>query len=153
MNIWIDLANSPHVIFFAPIIQKLKDDGHNVLITMRDFAQTIPLARKFHLEGEIIGEHGGANRASKIVNLLKRTAQLVSYARGKSIDIAVSHNSYTHTIAGRLIGAKVITIMDYEGQPANHLAFRFANKVIVPEGFPDNALRHLRVEDSGSTGT
>jgi predicted glycosyltransferase len=143
MNIWIDLANSPHVLFFAPIIQKLKDDGHNVLITMRDFAQTIPLAHKFHLEGEIIGKHGGTNRGAKVSNLIKRTTQLVTYARRKSIDIAVSHNSYTHTIAGRLIGAKVITIMDYEGQPANHLAFRFAHKVIVPEGFPDNALKRF----------
>ena len=77
MNIWIYLANSPHVTFFAPIIQKLEDDGHNVNITMRNFAQTIPLANKFHLEGEIIGEHGGANRGAKIANLIKRTTQLV----------------------------------------------------------------------------
>jgi len=31
--------------------------------------------------------------------------------------------------------------MDYEHQPANHLCFRLARKVIVPEPFPDEALR------------
>ncbi len=31
--------------------------------------------------------------------------------------------------------------MDYEHQPANHLAFRLASRVIVPRGFPDEALR------------
>jgi predicted glycosyltransferase len=30
--------------------------------------------------------------------------------------------------------------MDYEHQPANHLAFRLASKVIVPEAFPDDGL-------------
>jgi len=31
--------------------------------------------------------------------------------------------------------------MDYEHQPANHLAFRMASRVIVPRAFPDSALR------------
>ena len=139
-KIWIDLANSPHVIFFIPIIKRLKNDGHTVLITMRNFAQTVPLAEKFGIQGDIIGKHGGANRLSKFLNLVKRTNQLVLFAKNKSIDIAVSHNSYAHTIAGRMIGAKVITLMDYEGQPANHLAFRTAHKVLVPQAFPNKLL-------------
>jgi predicted glycosyltransferase len=31
--------------------------------------------------------------------------------------------------------------MDYEHQPINHLAFRLANRVIVPEPFPESSLR------------
>jgi predicted glycosyltransferase len=31
--------------------------------------------------------------------------------------------------------------MDYEHQPANHLAFRLASRVVVPEAFPEEALR------------
>ena len=31
--------------------------------------------------------------------------------------------------------------MDYEHQPANHLAFRLASRVIVPRAFPTEALR------------
>jgi predicted glycosyltransferase len=33
--------------------------------------------------------------------------------------------------------------MDYEHQPANHLAFRLASRVVVPEAFPDEALRRF----------
>jgi uncharacterized protein len=33
-------------------------------------------------------------------------------------------------------------LMDYEHQPANHLAFRFASRVIVPASFPEERLRH-----------
>ena len=31
--------------------------------------------------------------------------------------------------------------MDYEHQPANHLAFRFASRIIVPASFPAKRLR------------
>ena len=34
-----------------------------------------------------------------------------------------------------------VTMMDYEFQPANHLSFRLATTVIVPEVFPADALR------------
>src|SRR4030095_11577109 len=30
--------------------------------------------------------------------------------------------------------------MDYEHQPANHLAFRMASRIIVPQAFPEAAL-------------
>ena len=39
--IWIDFDNSPHVLFFDPIIIKLKEKGVETLITARDFAQVI----------------------------------------------------------------------------------------------------------------
>jgi len=57
--------------------------------------------------------------------------------------LAVSHNSYTQILAARSLGLKTVTLMDYEHQPANHLAFRFASRIIVPSAFPEGALvRH-----------
>ena len=35
--------------------------------------------------------------------------------------------------------------MDYEHQPANHLAFRLASRVIVPRAFPEAALTRFGV--------
>src|SRR6185503_2700503 len=39
------------------------------------------------------------------------------------------------------LGIKTVTLMDYEHQPANHLAFRLASKVIVPRAFPAAELK------------
>jgi predicted glycosyltransferase len=44
-------------------------------------------------------------------------------------------------VAARLLSIRSVTLMDYEHQPANHLAFRFASRVIVPAAFPEEALR------------
>lgn len=141
MLIWIDLANSPHVPFFRALIPEFERRGHKVLVTARRFAQTVELACAAKIAHVVIGGHGGAGLAGKAGNLIGRTAALVRWARGHGIDLAVSHNSYAQTAAARSLGIKSVTLMDYEYQPANHLAFRFANRVIVPRAFPDEALR------------
>jgi predicted glycosyltransferase len=141
MKIWIDMGNTPHVVFFAPIIKQLEAQGHTVVITLRDFAQTLSVAKKFAIEGPVIGGHGGGSKLGKILNLAERMLQLRKFAKGQGFDLAISHNSYHQIVAARSLGIKTVTLMDYEGQPANHLAFRAAHKVIVPESFPEDALK------------
>jgi len=148
MSIWIDLANAPHVAFFLPIIAELKRRGHAVYISIRDFNQTVEIARLNGLDGTVIGKHGGKSSLGKMLNLFTRSGALAAFGRAQRVDIAVSHNSYTQTVAGRLIGARVVTIMDYEGQPANHIAFRLAHRVIVPAAFPENDLHRFGCRDA-----
>lgn len=139
--IWIDLANSPHVPFFRELIPEFERRGHETVITAREFAQTVELAQSAGLKTEIIGGHGGAGLFGKARNLVGRAAQLARWARGRGISLAVSHNSYAQTAAARFLGIRSVTLMDYEHQPANHLAFRLASRVIVPRSFPAEALR------------
>jgi predicted glycosyltransferase len=143
MKIWIDLANAPHVAFFLPIIRELKHRGHSVVVSMRDFNQTVEIARLNDLGGIVIGKHGGKSSLGKMMNLFTRSGALAAFGIKQRADVAVSHNSYTQTVAGRLIGARVVTIMDYEGQPANHIAFRLAHRVIVPIAFPEEDLHRF----------
>jgi predicted glycosyltransferase len=143
MLVWLDLANAPHVAFFVPIVRELLARGHQVVVTARDFNQTVELAALNGLAATVIGRHGGGSSLGKVGNLMSRSARLAAYAAPLHPDVAVSHNSYTHTIAGRLVGARVVTIMDYEGQPANHIAFRVAHRVVVPSAFPTSDLRRF----------
>jgi len=141
MRIWIDLANSPHVPFFRALIPEFTSRGHQVEITARDFAQTVELATKANLLPHVIGGHGGGSITGKAGNLVGRAAALRKWARARGIDLAVSHNSYAQIAAAAALGIKSVTMMDYEHQPANHLAFRLASRVIVPRAFPAAELR------------
>jgi predicted glycosyltransferase len=141
LRIWIDLANSPHVPFFAALIPEFRQRGHQIEVTARDYAQTVELARKAGLVPVVVGGHGGGKLAGKAGNLLGRAAALGKWARGRGFDLAVSHNSYAQIAAATGLGIRSATLMDYEHQPANHLAFRLASRVIVPRAFPDSALR------------
>src|SRR5436305_1555317 len=141
MRIWIDLANSPHVPFFRALIPEFVAHGHQVEITARDFAQTVELAMKAGMIPHVLGGHGGGSIAGKAGNLVGRAAALRKWARDRGFDMAVSHNSYAQIAAAAALGIKTVTLMDYEHQPANHLAFRLASKVIVPRAFPAAELR------------
>ena len=147
MKIWIDLANAPHVPFFVPIIKELEKRNVDLVITARDYNQTDELAKMAGLNFTVVGKHGGKTTLGKAVNLPVRVGQLMRFARTENPGVALSHNSYTHSIAGRLSGCQVVTIMDYEGQPANHIAFRFAHKVIVPNCFPVQALKKFGAKE------
>ncbi len=141
MRIWIDLANSPHVPFFHALIPEFISRGHQVEITARDFAQTVELATRAGMLPHVVGGHGGGSITGKAGNLVGRGAALRRWARGRGIDLAVSHNSYAQIAAAAALGIKSVTLMDYEHQPANHLAFRLASRVIVPRAFPAAELR------------
>ena len=141
MRIWIDLANSPHVPFFRALIPEFVAREHQVEITARDFAQTVELAMKAGMTPHVIGGHGGGSITGKAGNLVGRAAALRRWARDRGFDLAVSHNSYAQIAAAAALGIRSATLMDYEHQPANHLAFRLAARVIVPRAFPAPELK------------
>jgi uncharacterized protein len=140
MRIWIDLANSPHVPFFRALTPELRARGHEIEFTARNFAETVALANEAGLAADVIGRHGGRGLLVKADNLMGRALQLRRWARARKFDLAVSHNSYSQILAARMMGLRSVTLMDYEHQPANHLAFRLASRVIVPHAFPEEAL-------------
>jgi len=55
MNIWIDLINPSHALFFNSIISEL--DSENIFVTVRDRAETIGLVKSFGIKSEVIGKY------------------------------------------------------------------------------------------------
>ena len=148
MRIWIDLNNSPHVPFFRALVTEFERRGHEVEITARDFAQTVELAHAAGFAPAVIGEHGGRKLTGKALKLVERVWGLARWTRGRRFNLAVSHNAHEQLVAARALGIKSVTLMDYEHNPANHLSFRLAARVIVPEVFPAAALRRCGVRES-----
>jgi predicted glycosyltransferase len=140
-RVWVDLANSPHPVLFEPIVDELERAGHEVVLTARDHAQTVELARQRWPNVHVIGGKSPAGRAAKARAIAGRARSLARFARDRRVDVGVSHNSYAAAVAARVARIPCVTAMDYEYQPANHVAFRFANRVLVPEDFPDQTLR------------
>ena len=143
MRIWIDLGNSPHVPFFRALAGEFESRGHEVVWTARDYAQTVELARNAGFDAIVFGTHGGKNVAAKAGKFAGRVVDLVRWARGRGIDLVVSHNSQEPLVAARALGISSVNLMDYEHHPGNHLSFRMARRVIVPESFPQSALERF----------
>jgi predicted glycosyltransferase len=141
MRVWIDLTNSPHVLVMRPVIRALERRGADVLVTARDFAQTVGLCRRFGIAHEVIGHHRGEKLAAKAAGLASRSFALARWARGRDIDIALGHGSNDVTVAARLLGIPSSTAFDYEWARVQHTVnCRLAQAVVVPDAIPPERL-------------
>src|SRR4051794_240079 len=151
MKIWVDLANSPHPLLFAPVVRRLEERGHTVALTARDNAQTVELARERWPDVEVIGGPAPAGRARKAATLGARIRDLARWARGARADLALSHNSYAQIVAARALGLRVVTAMDFEHQPANHVGFRLAHRVLLPRALDGPEVRRTGASAAETT--
>src|SRR5438270_1539092 len=113
-RIWIDLDNSPHVPFFAPIIKELENRGHSILVTARNFAQVTQLAELMHLRYTTIGQHYGKNYLLKIAGVVIRAAQLAPVIRRAQPQLAISHGSRAQLLLSSVLKLPSVLISDYE---------------------------------------
>jgi predicted glycosyltransferase len=143
MRVWIDLANSPHVQVAEPIIRHLRRQGHNVWLTARPHAQTVELAHPRWPDLLVVGDSSPSGIMSKGLAITKRAEALRRLAAQERPEVALSHGSYAQIVAARAAGVPAVTMMDYDHQPANHLSFRLAWRVVVPQFFPERALRRF----------
>jgi uncharacterized protein len=142
MRVWVDLTNSPHVLVMRPIIRALEQRGAEVLVTARDFAQTLDLCERHGLACEAIGRHRGGRLAAKGLGLLSRSTALSRWARGRKIDVALGHSSNDVTVAARLLGIPSSTAFDYEWAKVQHnVNCRLAKAIVVPDVIPLDRLR------------
>src|SRR3954471_11503761 len=141
MRVWVDLTNSPHVLVMRPVIRALERRGAEVLVTARDFAQTLGLLERFGIAHAAIGRHRGGRLSAKGVGLASRSGALVRWARGRRFDVALGHGSNDVTVAARALGLPCATTFDYEWATVQHtINCLLARRVVVPEAIPPGRL-------------
>jgi hypothetical protein len=140
-KIWIDITNSPSVLVFYSIIKELKRRGHFVMVTARDYAQTVPLLNKYAIDYTLIGKHMGRSIVKKIFGLLYRSLRLIIFSLRKKADLAVSHNSNDLAVATFFLRIPHVVMFDYEYAEVSHrINFKLVSNILVPEAIPQDIL-------------
>ena len=135
-RIWIDIDNSPHVPFFLPIIEELRNYGHEVILTARDAYQVRELLELDHLPSKVVGRHYGKNHAAKILGTCIRASQLIPTIANQKIDLAVSHGSRAQMMCSFALRIPSLLILDYEYIAM--MGFIRPDWIMVPEMIPDS---------------
>ena len=145
MRVWIDITNSPHVPFFRPLLRLLAEDGHEVEVTAREFAQTLELLERHGIEHRVVGPaHGGGGVIGKARAMAGRLPALRRFAKGRRFDLALAHGSHEVMLAARSLGIPGATAHDYEFATLQHqLGLRAAKRVVFPEAVPPERLKRL----------
>lgn len=135
MKVWIDIVNSPHVRFFNGVIKRLKADGHEVLITARDFSNIHDLLDIFELDYVSIGNHG-VTLEEKLLSSTKRAYELSKFIAKENVDIAITKHSIELPRVAFGLGIPNVFVLDNEHAiAANKLTLPLTNKLIIPEIF------------------
>jgi predicted glycosyltransferase len=138
-KIWIDLDNSPHVPFFAPIIDELERQGYSVILTARDCFQVCELADLYHIAYKRIGRHYGKSKLMKVAGTIFRAFQLLPVAFKEKPDLVVSHGSRSQLLTAAAIRIRSLVILDYEF--ARFLSGLSPTWVMAPEVIPSSAVQ------------
>jgi len=130
-----------HVLVFRPIIPVLRERGHDVTVTARDYAQTLQLLDLHGIEHTRFGRHGGASRVRKLTSLVGRTSRARSFAKDGEFDLAWGHGSNDLALAARSLGIPGVNMFDYEFAIQQHnIGCRCARRVLTPDRIPPDRL-------------
>lgn len=136
MKIWFDLTNSPHINFFRQMIEELKAEGHEVVITCRPLANTVDLLDLYKMDYTIVGKHYGKSSRKKAMGFFVRVNQLRKFLKKAKVDVGISQSSFYSPISGFLAGVPTIYTNDNEHAAGNKISFLFAKKIFIPEFIP-----------------
>ncbi len=146
MRVWVDISAPAHVLVLRPLIEGLRDAGHEVEVTSREYTQTQDLLDLHGIDHTPIGRHGGASRARKLARLMQRTPMMRRFGRGRGFDLALAHGSYDLAMAARSLGIPEANMHDYEFAVTQHrIGCRLATRVIFPDSVPEERLRRFGV--------
>lgn len=145
MKIWIDITNTPQVNVLMPIIKHL-EQNHDLIITARDFSETIPLLNKNGVAFSVIGDHKGKSRLKKAFGFTSRLISLLREVPRFDIALSIGGN-YASTVAF-LRRKKSIAFTD------NNISNKFLSYIttsyfVFPQYFAfEKNKRKFRIKDS-----
>jgi predicted glycosyltransferase len=142
VRIWFDMTAPAHPVVFRPVIARLRAAGHDVQVTARDYAQTLPLLQRMRMSHTVIGRHGGASRVRKVTALVSRSSRMIAYGRARGFDLAVAHGSNDLALAAAALRIPEVNAFDYEWATKQHqIGCRLARRVLTPDAIPPERLR------------
>ena len=137
-RIWIDIDNSPHVPFFMPIIEELKNEGFEVDLTARDIYQVRELLDFFHLPCKVIGRHYGKTKSLKVLGTFVRVAQLIPTVVARRPNLGLSHGSRAQILTCKSLGIPTAMMHDYEH--STKTGFLKPDWTLSPDVIPSEAM-------------
>jgi predicted glycosyltransferase len=142
MRVWVDCTAAAHPLVLRPIVERLREAGHEVSITAREYGQTVGILERLGLEHELVGRHADAGVAAKAIAVGTRSGALARWARGRRFDLAIGHGSVDVAVVSLALRIPLAQMQDYEyAGIQRQVAFRAARRVLVPDAIPVEAMR------------
>jgi predicted glycosyltransferase len=148
VKVWVDCTAAAHPLVLRPIVERLKERGHGVRVTAREYGQTLGVLERLGIPYEAVGRHAGASLGRKATAVATRSLALTRWARPQHFDLALGHGSVDLGVVSAFLRIPSVQMQDYEyAGLQRQLAFRVARRVLVPDAIPTDAMRRAGASD------
>ncbi|MDW5563060.1 MAG: DUF354 domain-containing protein [Methanomassiliicoccus sp.] len=147
MDIWVDIINPSHALFFNVVLKDLRDERFQV--TIRERAETVELTKMLGIEGRVIGaDH--RNGVKKSLGMVSRTLAL--WTSVEDFDAALSFENGMSVMVSKMKGGRSVLLCDNDlkfFQKKSMLQYMetgvkdLADKVIIPQACYDAFASHM----------
>jgi uncharacterized protein len=151
MRIAVFVNTPAQVHFYKNIVAGLEDDGNQVFILARDYAETIDLLNELEIPFFCFSSAADSN-CGKAASLTRDVVNAFRYLKGKKIDLTTGFGTYS-TFAARLLQVPDITFNDTECTidpvlyAMSKLTYQFTDVFVTPSSFKQElGSKHLKVE-------
>ena len=114
MKIWIDVDNPPQVQYLVPFARAFEARGARVLLTARDYGETVELLRARGVEAHVVGHRFGRGTLRKGVGSITRASALAAHIARCGRADALLCASRSSALAAASLGIPSFVIADYE---------------------------------------
>jgi uncharacterized protein len=148
MLVWVDCTAAAHPLVLRPLIERFEARGDEVLVTAREYGQTLGILDRLDIPYTAVGSHGGASALGKSRALAGRSAQLARLVWQRRPQLALAHGSVDLAFVSSLYRIPSAQMQDYEFAGwQRQIAFRAARKVLMPESIPLERLRKIGAKE------
>jgi predicted glycosyltransferase len=148
LRVWVDCTAAAHPLVLRPVIERLEARGHEVIVTAREYGQTLGILDRLGIAYTAVGSHGGASALGKGRALAGRSARLARLVWERRPQLAIAHGSVDLAVVSSLFRIPSAQMQDYEFAGwQRQIAFRAARRVLVPDSIPLDRLRRIGAKE------
>jgi predicted glycosyltransferase len=148
LRVWVDCTAAAHPLVLRPLIERFEARGDEVLVTAREYGQTLGILDRLGIPHTAVGSHGGASALGKGRALAGRSAQLARLVWQRRPQLALAHGSVDLAVVSSLYLIPSVQMQDYEfAGRQRQIAFRAARKVLMPDSIPLERLRKIGAKE------
>ncbi|MEM3377441.1 MAG: DUF354 domain-containing protein [Candidatus Bathyarchaeia archaeon] len=142
MQIWYDACTGKHMRYGAAIAKKLRDHGHEVILSTRQHPDTLQVADFLNEKPIVIGKYDPKSLVSRLKAGLHRQLLFCKFFGKNPPDIAISHGSVDQIRVAFGLGIPIITTIDtVYAEAVNRLTLPLASFIVASKAIPEEILK------------
>ena len=147
MKVWYDAGTGKQVRYGAAIAKRLRQNGHDMILTTRKHPDTLPVAKFLGENFTVVGKY---NPKSLLTRLKSGTLRQLSFCRffeKNPPDVAVSHGSVDQCRVAFGMGKPIILTVDTPYAEAVHrLTIPLSQYIVISDAIPRESLQKYNVD-------